>query len=247
MRRFRWLSAGIIPQVYDLRACGWLLQSPGEGAPASCPALLDDRSIAADIHGAQARATTVLLDVSSSRERAQWLSRGFGDVLGAGATLAEIHQRALRLLAALETVPRRRCHGRLELDLLLRDAVVAGRRLALHPREFALLWRLAQSPGQPVSPQDLLAEVWQLSFRPETNSLAVHVCRLRAKLAAAGLAGIVNTTPEGCYALTPIETPAIPLAAGRSLADHILRDPGLLPEAKEPTNAPRNPTLRFRE
>lgn len=59
-----------------------------------------------------------------------------------------------------------------------------------------------------------------MNFRPETNSLAVHVYRLRAKLASAGLAGIVNTTPNGSYALNlptvapaPPEPPsAIPLA-----------------------------------
>lgn len=226
MRRFRWLSASAIPQAHDLRLCGWVLLAPGEGAPASRPALLDDASLAAEIHGTMARATTMLIGIDSSEERARWLALGFGEVLAADVSLDELDQRAQRLSNALEAIPRRRRHERLELDLLLRDGFIDGRRLGLHPREFALLWRLAQNPGQPVSPKDLLSEVWQMNFRPETNSLAVHVCRLRAKLASAGLAGIVSTTPEGCYALMAPDAPAIPLALRSRIDEKRLIDSG---------------------
>ena len=47
---------------------------------------------------------------------------------------------------------------------------------------FGLLWRLLDQPGQAVSKQTLLRDVWHLRFQPETNSLAVHVSRLRKKL-----------------------------------------------------------------
>ena len=65
-----------------------------------------------------------------------------------------------------------------------------------------------------------------MNFRPETNSLGVHVCRLSAKLASPGLAGIVSTPPDGCYALVqpgeappPIATSAIPLAERPRIVD----------------------------
>jgi DNA-binding response OmpR family regulator len=74
---------------------------------------------------------------------------------------------------------------------------VAGRRLGLHPREFALLWRLAECPGEDVSCAALVSDVWRLAARPETNSLAVHVSRLRAKLRVAGLDGMLASTAEG--------------------------------------------------
>ncbi|MDE2436703.1 MAG: winged helix-turn-helix domain-containing protein, partial [Sphingomonadales bacterium] len=69
------------------------------------------------------------------------------------------------------------------------------------PREFDLLWRLAEAPGSAVSAEALLNDVWRLSFRPETNSLAVHVSRLRAKLRLAGLDGLIETLPDGSYRL----------------------------------------------
>jgi DNA-binding response OmpR family regulator len=45
----------------------------------------------------------------------------------------------------------------------------------------------------------LLREVWRLEFEPGTNSVEVHVSRLRARLASAGVAGLVETDPAGGY------------------------------------------------
>lgn len=98
-----------------------------------------------------------------------------------------------------DLLPRRRFAGPLVLDLLLRDALIGENRLHLHPREFELLWRLSETPGVPVSRGDLLREVWGLNYMPSTNTLEVHVCRLRAKLAPVGVAWVVATAPDGGY------------------------------------------------
>lgn len=98
-------------------------------------------------------------------------------------------------------IPRFREAGDVTLDLLHRDGRVVDRWLGLHPREFELLWRLAQQPGQRMTRRQLLADVWRITYEPETNSLAVHVARVRAKLEPFGLARIVATHPEGGYFL----------------------------------------------
>ena len=98
-------------------------------------------------------------------------------------------------------IPRFREAGDVTLDLLHRDGRVVDRWLGLHPREFGLVWRLAQEPGQRVSKRQLLADVWRISFEPETNSVAVHVARVRAKLQPFGLSRILATHPEGGYFL----------------------------------------------
>jgi DNA-binding winged helix-turn-helix (wHTH) protein len=59
----------------------------------------------------------------------------------------------------------------------------------------------------------LLTDIWRLAFRPETNSLAVHVSRLRSKLRVAGLDGLIETTAEGGYRLA---TSAVPLPGGEA-------------------------------
>jgi DNA-binding response OmpR family regulator len=104
--------------------------------------------------------------------------------------------------------------GDVTLDLFHRDARVEDRWLGLYPREFALLWRLAQQPGQRLSRQQLLADVWRIHFEPETNSLAVHVARIRSKLEPFGLARLIGTHPEGGYFLdVPTALAGSPLLA----------------------------------
>jgi DNA-binding response OmpR family regulator len=106
-------------------------------------------------------------------------------------------------------IPRFREAGDVTLDLFHRDGRVDDRWLALHPREFALLWRLAEQPGEPITRQQLLAEVWRIHFEPETNSLAVHVARVRAKLEPFGLARLIGTHPGGGYFLDAPPAPRL--------------------------------------
>ena len=98
-------------------------------------------------------------------------------------------------------IPRLREAGDVTLDLFHRDGHVDDRWLGLHPREFELLWRLAEQPGERLTRRELLKDVWRFTFEPETNSVAVHVARARAKLEPFGLARILATHPDGGYFL----------------------------------------------
>lgn len=144
---------------------------------------------------------TAMLGIDNPVQRSGLLRLGYGEALGWGVGLDELAQRIERMAERALAVPRLRRVGALRLDLIAREAFVAGRGLGLHPREFDLLWRLAEHPGRAVSVAALLGEVWRLSFRPETNSLAVHVSRLRKKLRIAGLDGLIETTESGAYRL----------------------------------------------
>lgn len=102
---------------------------------------------------------------------------------------------------AQDMIPRFIEAGDVTLDLFHRDGRVEDRWLHLHPREFELLWRLAQSPGQRLSRRQLLSEVWRIEQEPGTNSLAVHVARVRAKLDQFGLGHMLVTHRDGGYYL----------------------------------------------
>jgi two-component system, OmpR family, response regulator len=231
MRQFRWHSAGPIPPGSDLRRLGWqLLEAPGaSGEGAAHPVLVRPEGLAFGkwlrLCGAtpSERQWTLMLEVADGQERARLLRLGFGDALPQGVALEELEQRVLRLVEQVQTLPRSRRFGPLRLDLLARDGFVAGRAVGLHPREFALLWRLADAPGEAVSPGELLGDVWRLAFRPETNSLAVHVSRLRAKLRLAGVDGLIETLPDGSYRLGAMQAPALPLLPSNLLLDGHLR------------------------
>lgn len=137
------------------------------------------------------------------------LAARLGEALPLQVALSELAVRISRLTEAADALPRHRRVGPLELDLLHRDARIAGRWLALHPREFALLWRLADAPGERVPRERLLRDVWRLAHVPETNSLEVHVSRLRAKLAVSKAAWLVETDPGGGYRLACCHDDAI--------------------------------------
>ncbi len=230
MRLFRWFSVGPIPPAFDLRRLGWQLlgdsrsSGPGEayvllGRPHDLP-LPQWLNLAGT--NAALRKWMMMLEVEESGERARMLRLGFGDALAGGPSLDELEARVLRLAQLAQSLPRYRLHGPIKLDLLLREAFVAGRAVGLHPREFALLWRLAETPGEAVSAAELLYDVWRLSFRPETNSLAVHVSRLRAKLRTSGVDGLVETTPDAAYRLIAMtERSALPLTRDFALDDYL--------------------------
>ena len=214
MRQFRWFSAGPVPAAYDLRRLGWELLADSGHDPAHAllglPRLLPlPQWLGLAGRSFPQRKWIMLLEVPDSTERARMLRLGFGDALDFGASLEELEYRVLRLTHFAQSLPRYRHVGALKIDLLARDASVAGRALGLHPREFALLWRLCDTPGEAVTPHELLTDVWRLTFRPETNSLAVHVSRLRAKLRLAGIDGLIETLPDGAYRLAPPQRSAI--------------------------------------
>lgn len=104
-------------------------------------------------------------------------------------------------------IPRFREAGDVTLDLFHRDGRVDDRWLGFHPREFELLWRLAETPGERITRRQLLRDVWRIDFEPETNSVAVHVARVRSKLGSFGLASMVATHPEGGYFLNATPHP----------------------------------------
>ena len=151
---------------------------------------------------------------------------GFGDVLDDAQTLAELDARAIRVAQLASTLPRFRNLDDLLLDLFHRDGYVGDTRLGLHPREFALLWRLSDCPGIPVSQAELLADVWQMNHSPETNRVAVHVFRLRAKLAIAGIERIVQTTGDGSYVYVALASRTSPLMLNDAALDEtrVLRE-----------------------
>jgi DNA-binding response OmpR family regulator len=69
-----------------------------------------------------------------------------------------------------------------ELDLLARRATVGGRDVELSAREFTLAEQFLRHPGEVLSREDLLREVWGLNFDPGSNVVDVYVRYLRSKI-----------------------------------------------------------------
>ena len=116
-------------------------------------------------------------------ERVEGLGLGTDDYLPKPFAYAE-------LIARIRAVGRRTrpaappvlTHGDLRLDPAQRVAARAGARLALSPKEFAVLEHLLLGAGRVVSAEELLDRVWDEAADPFTTTVKATINRLRAKL-----------------------------------------------------------------
>ena len=143
--------------------------------------------------------TKVLMLTASGTiaERVEGLSIGADDYLPKPFAQAELLAR-IRALArrAQPPLPPILEHGDLRLDPGRRAATRAGERLALSPKELAVLEHLLAAGGRVVSAEELLERVWDEAADPFTTTVKSTINRLRAKL---GEPPVIATVPQGGY------------------------------------------------
>ena len=91
--------------------------------------------------------------------------------------------------------------GSLELDRLKRSVRRSDRAIPLAPRQFRLLEYLMLHAGRAVSRSELLREVWNLNFDPESNLVDAHISTLRSALERAGEPRLIQTVRGVGYTL----------------------------------------------
>jgi two-component system OmpR family response regulator len=150
----------------------------------------------------------VLSALGRAAERVEGLDRGADDYLPKPFEADELRAR----LRALMRRARGADHdvmafGDIEIRLKARTVHVGTRHVPVSPREFALVTFMARNAGAVVTRMQLLENVWNLHFDPQTNVVDVHVGRLRRKLeAAAGRPVILTARGEG-YVFAPDPAP----------------------------------------
>ncbi len=72
--------------------------------------------------------------------------------------------------------------GRVEVDVVRREARIDGEAVALASKEFQLLQFLAERPGRALSRQQLLDGVWGSGWYGDDRTVDAHVRQLRKKL-----------------------------------------------------------------
>ena len=95
--------------------------------------------------------------------------------------------------------------GPLRLEPGSGRVMVRGRDLALTDMERRVLMLLLDAGGQPVTRDAMLAGLYPAAA-PEARVVDVFVCRLRAKLARAGLYCVIGTVWRRGYVLRVAET-----------------------------------------
>ena len=79
--------------------------------------------------------------------------------------------------------------GALEVDLSARQIRKHGQTIAMTAREWVLLEAFLQRPGQPLSKRQLEERLYSFDDEIESNTVEVHVSRIRKKLGA----GVIET------------------------------------------------------
>jgi len=116
-------------------------------------------------------------------DRVAGLDLGADDYVPKPFAIDELAARLRARLRARSDESLARLHvGDLELDLIARRARLTGKIIELTSREFALLEMLMRHAGQPITREELLANVWGLDFDPRSNLVDVYVRYLRRKL-----------------------------------------------------------------
>jgi DNA-binding response OmpR family regulator len=125
------------------------------------------------------------------------LSLGADDYLPKPFAYAELVAR-IRALARRPQLPLPPIlvHGDLRLDPARRMATRAGMRLALSPKELAVLEYLLAAQGRAVSAEELLERVWDEAADPFTTTVKATINRLRSKL---GDPAVIETVHQGGY------------------------------------------------
>jgi DNA-binding response OmpR family regulator len=120
-------------------------------------------------------------------ERVLALDAGADDYLVKPFGLAELLARIRAVLRRVNPGDGVLRHGQLAVDVRARKVTVAGREVALTPKEFGILECLAAEPGRVVSRQEILDCAWDSHWYGPTKVLDVHVAALRRKLGVPGL------------------------------------------------------------
>jgi DNA-binding response OmpR family regulator len=87
--------------------------------------------------------------------------------------------------------------GELTIDPRSREVKLAGRRVELTTKEYALLLTLAGEPERVFERERLLRTIWGYTGAGSTRTLDAHACRLRAKLSGGDRNYVRNTWGVG--------------------------------------------------
>jgi DNA-binding response OmpR family regulator len=132
--------------------------------------------------GCQSR-ILMLTAAATIEDRVDGLGLGADDYLPKPFAFAELTAR-IRALArrSRPPLPPQLVRGDLRLDPGRRFATRAGQRLALTPKEFAVLQLLLEAQGAVVPAEELLERAWDKMADPFTTTVKSTIHRLRAKL-----------------------------------------------------------------
>ncbi len=135
--------------------------------------------------GGDATPVIILTALDQISDRIEGLNAGADDYLVKPFNLAELSARIGSVARRYSGNPNPIVsHGPLDIDLAARSVHRDGRPVALTAREWALFDAFLARPGQLLSKAQLEDKLYAFGTEIESNTIEVHVSRLRKKLGA---------------------------------------------------------------
>lgn len=140
--------------------------------------------------------TPVVLQTTAMRPeaRVRAFSAGADDVVSKPVDHAELFARVQAIVRRSKgySQPTLRC-GPVTLSLDSREVDVAGRRVHLTGKEYAILELLVLRKGMVLTKEVFLNHLYDGMDEPEIKIIDVFICKLRKKLAEAGAPNVIGT------------------------------------------------------
>jgi len=166
---------------------------------------LDGLSVLKSIRAAGITTPLLMLTAMSAvDERVRGLREGADDYLVKPFSFNELTARIDALLRRPQDQAEERvlvCKD-LEMDMISRRVMRAGRTIDLQPREYQMLEFLMRRKNRVVSRTMLLEGLWDYHFDPQTNVIDVHISKLRRKVDAPGEFALIRTIRGAGYMLS---------------------------------------------
>ena len=139
-------------------------------------------------------------------QRIKGLEAGADDYLAKPFAFAELRVRVKKLLERRRKPPPAVIEvADLRIDRLERTVHRGDQLLTLQPKQFDLLWALAEGEGEVMTNRKLLERVWDYDFEPDGKSLHTQICRLRNTIDKHFEPKLVQTLRGQGYALYALE------------------------------------------
>lgn len=161
----------------------------------------DGRSVCREIRKDGKTTPIIMLSVlTEPLKKAELINMGADDYITKPFSFEELLARIRALLRRPKSLTKDVIKiGDLKIDIQGHTVYLKGKKIDLTVKEFMLLEYLARNKGKVVTRGTLLEHVWDMNAELFSNTIEVHISRLRGKINPSGTKKLIHAVPGRGY------------------------------------------------